>query len=57
MREYFLVAIALQDEALAALREHLGESDLHVAGQATEEYLEWLNVQPVTFFASRQLHD
>ena len=48
MKEYFLVAIADRDEAVKALRvrRQLLDVQITVAGQATDEYLEWLDVRP-----------
>jgi hypothetical protein len=48
MKEYFLVAIADRDEAVKALRvrRQLLGVQITVAGQATDEYLEWLDVRP-----------
>ena len=50
--EYFLVAIADRDEAVKALRERrqLLDVQITVAGQATDEYLEWLDVRPGEIF-------
>jgi hypothetical protein len=47
MKEYFLVAIADRDEAVEALRErkHLLETKLTVSGEATDDYLDWLDVR------------
>ncbi len=44
MKEYFLVVIVDRDEAVKALRERrqLLDVQITVAGQATDEYLEWL---------------
>ena len=52
MKEYFLVAIADRDEAVKALRERrqLLDVQITVAGQATDEYLEWLDVRPGEIF-------
>jgi hypothetical protein len=52
MKEYFLVAIADRDEAVKALRElrQLLDVQITVAGQATDEYLEWLDVRPGEIF-------
>jgi len=52
MKEYFLVAIEDRDEAVKALRERrqLLDVQITVAGQATDEYLEWLDVRPGEIF-------
>jgi hypothetical protein len=52
MKEYFLVAIADRDEAVKALRERrqLLDVQITVPGQATDEYLEWLDVRPGEIF-------
>jgi hypothetical protein len=52
MKEYFLVAIADRDEAVKALRvrRQLLDVQITVAGQATDEYLEWLDVRPGEIF-------
>jgi hypothetical protein len=52
IKEYFLVAIADRDEAVKALRERrqLLDVQITVAGQATDEYLEWLDVRPGEIF-------
>jgi hypothetical protein len=48
MKEHFLVAIADRDTAVKALRERkkLLDADLTVAGEATADLLEWLDVKP-----------
>ena len=52
MKEYFLVASADRDEAVKAPRERrqLLDVQITVAGQATDEYLEWLDVRPGEIF-------
>ena len=52
MKEYFLVAIADRDEAVKALRERrqLLDVQITVAGQASDEYLERLDVRPGEIF-------
>ena len=52
MKKYFLVAIADRDEAVKALRERrqLLDVQITVAGQATNEYLGWLDVRPGEIF-------
>ena len=52
MKEYFLVAIADRNRAVKALRERrqLLDVQITVAGQATDEYLEWLDVRPGEIF-------
>ena len=53
MKEYFLVVIADRDEAVKALRDRrqLLDVQITVAGQATDEYLEWLDVRPGEIFS------
>jgi hypothetical protein len=48
MKEYFLVAIADQEKAIQELKERkkLLDAEIRVCGEATPEYLEWLDVQP-----------
>jgi hypothetical protein len=52
MKEYFLVAVTDRDEAVKMLRKrrHLLDAEMTVAGQATDEYLEWLDVRPGEIF-------
>jgi len=52
MKEYFLVAIADWDEAVKALRERrqLLDVQITVAGQASDECLERLDVRPGEIF-------
>jgi hypothetical protein len=47
MKEYFLVAIADRDEAVRALRERkkLLDAKLTVDGEASADYLDWLDVR------------
>jgi hypothetical protein len=47
LKEYFLVAISDQFAAMAALRKrrNLGDAELTVVGEATPEFVEWLDVQ------------
>lgn len=47
MKEYFLVAIANRDEAVRALRERkkLLDAELTVDGEATADFLDWLDVR------------
>ena len=47
LKEYFLVAISDKTEALAALRDrkNLADAELVVSGEATADYLAWLDVR------------
>ena len=47
VREYYLVAIADREKAIAALRhwEKLMDAHIAVAGEATPDSLDWLDVR------------
>jgi hypothetical protein len=48
LKEYFLVAIAERNAALAALRDRrpdVAESELSIVGEASPDYVEWLDVK------------
>jgi hypothetical protein len=48
LKEYFLVAIADRNAALAALRNRrpdVEESEMTIVGEATPDYVEWLDMK------------
>jgi hypothetical protein len=48
LKEYFLVAIADRDAALAALqyrRPDVEASDIAIVGEASPDYVEWLDLK------------
>jgi hypothetical protein len=52
LKEYYLVAIPNRTDAIKALRERLKavNPDFKVAGEATPDYLDWLDVRPGEVF-------
>jgi hypothetical protein len=48
LKEYFLVAIGDQNTALKSLRQRrpdVAESELTIVGEASPDYVEWLDVK------------
>ena len=57
VKEYYIVAIADREQAIAELRDRERLTDAHtaIAGHAGPDWLEWLDVRPgeILFISSR----